>query len=282
MIDWTFIYNGLTVGGSGNPYNLIKINGFHDAPDVRTADTERARAHGMFAGTDYLGGRSITAEIEVVAPHPDEADWSAFSRAFVPGDTAESTLKAQIPGVAGGIEVQVGARVRRLALPIDRDYLFGHGSAMVEFFCTDPRIYSVAQTLVSIDQAAISGSGLTFPATFPLSFGGAVSGGLGVATNAGEFSAPWVGTITGPVDNPRIENVATGQVLSFTGSLSAGQTLVISSLDRSVLLSGTASRYSWLNFGSSWFDLAPGTNTIRFAGTAGTGNLQLTFRSVWI
>jgi hypothetical protein len=88
-------------------------------------------------------------------------------------------------------------------------------------------------------------------------------------------------TINGPVVNPRIENVATGQVISFTGEVGASSALVISSLERTVLLDG-ASRYSWLTAGSQWFDLAPGPNTFRFAGTSGSGSATLDFRSTWI
>lgn len=280
--DWTFTYNGLTVGGDGSPYQISKLTGLHDSPEVRTADQTRARAHGLFAGTDLLGGRSLMAEIEVVAPHPDETVWSDFSRALVPGQSDELPLVFQVPGVAGGIAIEIGARVRRLSLPVDRSYFFGHGSAAVEFWATDPRIYSQASTTYTVTQAAVSGTGLTFPITFPLSFGGAVSGGQFVASNAGEFEAPWTATISGPITNPTLENVTTGQTIAFTGTVASGETLVISSLDRSVMLNGTASRYSWLVVGSSWWQLAPGNNTVRLAGTSGSGSVSFTCRSAWV
>lgn len=280
--DWTFTYNGLTIGGDGSAYQITKLTGLHDSPEVRTSDQIRARAHGMYAGTDLLGGRSLMAQVEVVAPHPDETTWSDFSRALVPGQGDELPLVFQIPGVAGGVAVQIAARVRRLALPVDRNYFFGHGSAAVEFWATDPRIYSQATTTQTVSQAVPSGAGLTFPITFPLTFGGAVSGGSFTASNAGEFAAPWTATISGPIVNPTLENVTTGQTVAFTGSVAAGETLVISSLDRSVLLNGTASRYSWLVIGSSWWQLAPGDNTVRLAGTSGSGSVSFTFRSAWV
>lgn len=280
--DWTFTYNGLTIGGDGSAYQITKLTGLHDSPEVRTSDQIRARAHGMYAGTDLLGGRSLMAQVEVVAPHPDETTWSDFSRALVPGQGDELPLVFQIPGVAGGVAVEVGARVRRLSLPVDRSYFFGHGSAAVEFWATDPRIYSQASTTLTVSQAVPSGTGLTFPVTFPLSFGGAVTGGQFVATNAGEFAAPWTATISGAIENPTLENITTGQTISFVGSLSASETLIVSSLDRSVLLNGTASRYSWLTVGSSWWQLAPGANTVRLAGTSGTGSVSFTYRSAWV
>ena len=280
--DWTFTYNGLTIGGDGSPYQITQLTGLHDSPEIRTSDQTRARAHGLFAGTDLLGGRSLMAEIEVVAPHPDETVWSDFSQALVPGQGDELPLVFQIPGVAGGIAVEVGARVRRLSLPVDRSYFFGHGSAAVEFVATDPRIYSQAATTQTVSQASVSGTGLVFPITFPLSFGGAVSGGQFVANNAGEFAAPWTATISGPIVNPVLENVTTGQTVAFTGSLTTGETLVISSIDHSILFNGTASRYSWLVVGSSWWELVPGDNTVRLAGTSGSGSVSFTYRSAWV
>ena len=120
------------------------------------------------------------------------------------------------------------------------------------------------------------------PALAPLAFSGTASGGQVVATNDGEFGAPWTAVISGPVTTPRIENVTTGATLTFNGTLGTGETLTISSLDRTVLLNGTASRYSWLTAGSSWFDLPAGSSTVRFAGVSGSGSMDLSFRSVWI
>lgn len=281
MSDWTLTWNGLSVGGAANPYQLVELVGLHENPDVRTADQDRSRTHGQWASPDLLGGRTIQATIDVAATHPNESVWQAFSQAFVMGQATESALTLQIPGVARGTSIQANARVRRLALPVDRSYSLGLATAVVEFHCTDPRIYSSSLTSLSTTQA-VSGGGLTFPAVAPLAFAGVASGGLVTATNAGEFGAPWTATISGPVTDPRIENVSTGQTVAFVGTVASGQTLVVSSLNRTVLLNGTTSRYSWLVGSSQWFDLAAGDNTIRFAGTSGTGSMTFNFRSVWI
>jgi len=280
MNDWELTWNGATVGGVGNAYELVEIVGLHENPDIRTGDQDRARAHGQWSNVDYLSGRTVQATIDIHGVHPSPV-WQAFSQAFVMGQPAEQTLAFQIPGVAAGVTAQVGAKVRRLSLPADRSYSLGMATATVEWHCTDPRIYSSTLTTLTTSQAVSSG-GLSFPAVAPLAFAGSASGGQVTATNAGEFPAPWVATISGPVTDPRIENVTTGQTVAFTGTVNSGETLVISSLDRTVLLNGTASRYSWLVGTSRWFDLAAGDNTVRFAGTSGTGSMSFAFRSVWI
>lgn len=280
MTDWSLTYNGLQVGAN-LVYRLDTLEGFHDLPEVRTSDLDRARSHGQFAGVDMLGGRQIRAAVNVVARHPNSDLWDAFSRALVAG-MPEAPLIVQLPGVAGGREVQVNARVRRLKLHIDRAYRVGAGKADVEWWCTDPRIYDAESATVDAAMADVSGTGRTYPRVYPLTYGGAISGGLFTTNNEGEFPAPWTATMTGPVTNPRLENVTTGQTIRFSGSLASGETLYLSSDEKAVLLNGTASRYYWLAAGSEWFDLAPGVNDLRFAGTAGAGSIQLEFRSAWI
>lgn len=281
MTNWTLVWNGLTVGGASNPYQLVSLTGFHDNPDVRSSDQNRARVHGQWGNVDLLGGRNIQARIDIRSSHPSDSVWQAFSQAFVMGQASEQTLQVQIPGLALGGTVQVNAKVRRLSLPMDRSYSLGLATANVEFHCTDPRIYSDTLSTSTVTQATSSG-GLVMPALAPLAFGGTATGGQFVATNTGEFFAPWTATISGPVTNPRIENVTTGQTVSFTGTVAAGETLAVSSLDRTVILNGTASRYSWLTAGSSWFDLPAGNSTIRFAGVSGSGQMTFNFRSVWV
>lgn len=280
MSDWQMTYNGLTFGAS-TVYGIQSITGLHDLPEVRTSDRARARNHGQFQGTDYLGGRDIDVGVTITSKHPSDATWQAFSQALVAGQTTEFPLTFQVPGVGLGGELQVAARVRKLSLPISMDYYNGVGRAAVQFHCTDPRLYSSTLETVNFTQASTSG-GLTFNATFNLSFGGAATGGTAVCANNGEFDTPWVATISGPIVDPRIENVTTGEIIYFTGSLAAGETLVVGSQDRTVLLNGTASRYSWIKYGTQWFDLAPGNNTMRLAGASGTGTMTVNFRSAWI
>jgi hypothetical protein len=280
MIDWQMTYNGLTFGAS-TVYGIQSMSGLHDLPEVRTSDRARARTHGQFQGSDYLGGRDIDVSVTITSKHPSNAIWQAFSQALVAGQVDELPLTIQVPGVGLGGEIQVGARVRKLSLPISMDYYKGVGRANVQFHCTDPRMYSSTLQSVNFTQATTSG-GLSFNATFNLSFGGAATGGTATCTNGGEFPSPWEATITGPIVDPRIENVNTGQIIYFIGTLAAGETLVVGTQDRTVLLNGTASRYSWIKQGTQWFDLAPGDNTMRLAGASGTGTMAVNFRSAWI
>jgi hypothetical protein len=279
-VDGQIIFNGLTIGTS-SVYGVRQLTGLHDAPGVRTSDRNRARRHGQFAGSDFVSGRSLQATLVVSAKHPSDA-WQALSQALVVGSD-EIAWQAQYSGVAGGRLVQLNARVRRLSLPIDYEYAYlGEAEADVEWWATDPRIYDATETSLSTPMASTALTGRGYPRSYPRGYGGATTGGLLTAANDGEFPAPWQATIEGPVDNPRIENITTGRTVGFVGSLAAGETLELDSDKWSVLLNGTASRYSWLTPGSQWFDLAPGDNELRFAGSSGSGSITFNYRSAWI
>jgi hypothetical protein len=273
-------FGGLTIG-RGTDYKFKKLN-LHDAPAVRTSKQDRARRHGQRRGDSFLSGRSITASIQIRSGHPSPAVWTALSAAMVVGQP-ESEWVGQIPGIADSREVLIYAAVEKFLLPIDRPYMVaGLGNAEVEWWATDPHIYDADLTTLATSMASIGGTGRTYPRSYPLSYAGPVTGGLVTATNEGEVATTWQAVIAGPVDNPRVENVTTGQTVGFVGSLAAGQTLEIDSDSRDVLLDGTASRYSWLTGASRWFDIEPGDNEIRLAGTSGTGSMTFNFRSAWI
>lgn len=277
------IFNGLTLGAGTFP--IGELTGLHDTPDVDDADKKRPRQHGEDPGVDYNRARWIEAKFTLNASHPADdrnALFGAASRALVTGKRSELPLLATIDGLADGRQVRLNARVKDFDLPIDMAYSAGAGQGKAQWKCTDPLIYDALSTVLTAPMATVSGTGRTYPLTYPRVYGGAVSGGLLSANNEGEVDAPWEAVINGPVDNPRLENVTTGQTVAFSGNLAAGETLVLGSKYRDVLLNGIVSRYTWLTFTSEWFELEPGVNEIRFAGSSGSGTVQLTFASTWI
>ena len=257
------------------------LDGVWSTPEVRTSDAMRSRNHGLWAGVDLLGGRSISASLQVAATHPNEAQYALIQGLLYPtGD--ERLLTLQLTGFAGGQPVQTFARVRRLDVPVTVDqYAKGHPAVEVQWFATDPRWYAQTATVVSTDVGGGSGVGMAFDAGFDLEFGGATPSGVVNVNNDGTFPAPFTLEVSGAVSNLRVENVTTGETLRFTGTPSAGETLVVESFSRQVTING-ASRYSWLDPGSQWFDLLPGPNQLRVASSSGAGVGTLTFRSAWI
>lgn len=278
-MSYEITWNGLTLGGSSQIYKLRNVTGLHDSPGVRTSDMDRARQHGQFAGLDYLTGRSIQASVYLLSDA--SADWAAFTNAMTVGNSLESTLGITVPNLALGRTLNLSAKCRKVSMPVELDNQFGIGKADIEWWATDPRMYDSTASSATVTPCTPTGFGLTFDATFNLSFGGGAPTGTIVALNDGNFPAPWTVTFDGPLTTPKIENTTTGDTLTFEGTVPAGSQLVVSSLDRTVLLNG-ASRYSWLASGSKWSELPSGTQQLRLTASGGTGTATLTYRSTWI
>lgn len=278
--DYEVEYQGLLMGGS-TAYGIIGIDGLLDLPDVDSGDRQRLRRHGLHAGDDFMGGRSVTVELDIFDTSTLSATLDALTEATAPGSD-EAFLVFQLPGVAGGSKAGIWARPRKRKLPIGEEFYYGIPEAAVEFFATDPRIYSAVSNSEVVGLPS-GGPGASFNFTFNLSFGGVSESGTIYLTNDGTFSTPWTARIDGPVTNPSIENVLTGDTLSFNIVVASGDYLLLNSDDRSVLLNGTASRYSSLDAGSSWWELEPGSNEVKFrASTTTAATLTLTWRDAWV
>lgn len=279
--DWQMEFGSLLIGEETD-YDIVEIEGLLDHPEVRSSDHERLRRHGLAPGDDFTGGRVVIVSMDVYGADTDAVATavSNLQQAFRTGD--EAALSFQIPGVAGGNLARVNARVRNRSLVIDRNFTAGIPRAVVQFYATDPRIYTEAQPQVSTDIFAASG-GITFNVVGNFNFPPSTESGTVTATNSGTFTTPTVIRLDGPVTNPSIENLTTDESMSLTITVAEGDYLEIDSAERTILLNGTASRYSALDAGSDWIDLPPGDNELKFRGSSGTtATMTVTWRSAWL
>jgi len=280
--DWQIDYAGLTVGGASD-FGLVAVTGMLDLPSVRKSDNVLLRRHGKQAGGDFLGERTITLELDIYGASTAamQSRVDEFAAAFTTGD--EQALTFQLPGAAGGGVGRVMARVRKRKVQQGLNLVNGLTRATVQLVATDPRIYT------DLQQSAVTGlpvtsGGVTFNATFNATFGTTGTSGSILTPNNGSFSAPVSLKIVGPVTDPSVENLSTGEILSFTGTISAGTYYIVNTADRTVLLNGTASRYSELDAASTWLQLRPGVNDLQFRADAfhADASLTATWRSAFI
>lgn len=272
-------FNGLNFG-AGQAIKIVEASGFDDLPTIRNGDITRSADHGSFLGSAWLGSRVVTFTLRI----PGQASLSALDALIDSLRQATIVQNAQnLPLVLNGNR-QINCRPSRRSVPDNiSDWAAWTTAPVLEFTATDPRIYDAALQAPATGLATVSG-GMTFPATFPLSFGAAASGGYIFVTNNGTFESRPLAIIQGPVTNPAIENVTSGQTLTFNITLANTDTLTVDFNARTVILNGTGNRYNAIASGSSWFTLAPGASTIRFlASTYQAGALlTLQYRSAWI
>lgn len=278
---WTVEWNGITFG-EDSPYGITSIAGLKKTPGLISADRERLRRHGETPGDNFLGARYVTLGFRVegstIAETHDLSD--ALSAAFRP-DQDEQPWVFCLPGVAGSGVRRISARPIEFEEPTELEYRVGILSGAAQFKATDPRIYDNTETAQSVSLPTSTG-GLTWPAVWPAVWSATTQSGSMTVVNSGNFSAPWSARIDGPCDTPRIVNVTTGQFLEFTLTLAAGEWLDVDSDARTVVFGGTASRYSTIAAGSTWWDFEPGNTEIAFrASTTTAATLTVTSRSAW-
>lgn len=153
MLDWTISYGPITIGDA-ETLPAVNFTNFDPVsmPDIRSNDLTLIQRDGLWAGDDYLGGKSIALSLEVQAVDPDEfsAAVNLIMRAFSPGVSGETPLRFRIPGLCNGREAYVNVRTRRRSAPLDANFARLRCAFEVELFATDPVIYATEETAVTL------------------------------------------------------------------------------------------------------------------------------------
>lgn len=289
-------FGGYTFG-SKTAYRLTKIDGL-DLPGVRSGDAGRARADGLFAGLDLLGGREITVQGDI------STDGVSLGHAL---QEARRALKKEKPGnVEKPLYVNyplVGTlcsmtRVRKRSIPIDFTFVAGGlaQNVTVLFAATDPKFYgaTLSSTIVSALPTAgfPTGSGAAgWPLAFthvegPITgvyFGGGAYYGSAALTNAGEVEMFPRLLIEGPCVNPAIWNASiTGEPrLAFDIEIPTGGTLEVDTDLHTILYYEPGSSVGVpaggvVQGGSTWWGLPSGANTVNFISGTNEATGQVT------
>lgn len=87
-----------------------------------------------------------------------------------------------------------------------------------------------------------------------------VGGTNTLVVNSIDYIYP-VWTVTGLAENPRLENLTTGQAIQYTGRVVAGQTLKIDMLNQTATLNGTN---VLPNISGVWLTFNPGRNRVNY------------------
>lgn len=236
MIETMFI-DDLQVHG-GTVYGVSQFSIGSPAP--RAVTESRPSAHGASDDTRFYGPRTMEVVGRVLAT--DTASlWplvDALKGALRLGSW--HVLKFRRAGLTYDERALV-----RVDSPVDIPLVLGSVRMVtfgVSLFAPDPRIYSDTLSSGVYDPTTTTGgSSLTFPVTFPVSFGGDDSSATLDVVNEGNIDTPAVFTITGPVVNPVIVNETTGERITTTGlDLSEGEEVIIDAAARSVNLATLA------------------------------------------
>lgn len=263
--DWQYEYKGLLLGAD-TPFELQQFIGLTSIAPVRSGTVPRFGRHGGVPGRHYLDTKQLMATWDIFDPtcganfrtYRDQLQ-QAFHPIEDPADRTPFVWK-----LPNRDKLRMYLRPIELNTPMDQAFSQYFGAANVRFEAADPFVYSNDEFSATLEMAYSTG-GLEFPLEFPLAFGEGSVVPTNTAYNGGIAPAYFRAEVYGYAEDPAIEHVETGKVLHFPELVvPAGKTLIIDSRTRQVTIDG-ASRRSYMSIGSRWFDLAPGTNTLRFA-----------------
>lgn len=263
------------VDDEGVEWVLESLEGW-ESPELRESLTERPADHGAYAGAFLYGTRPITVNGWALAASAAQARDARdrLARASTLLDTEGELLVDETPAKI--------ARVRRsgrlLVEPVGTSAL----KIAVGLVARDPRQYEADERELSTSLPPIGTAGRAYPRTFPHGYGTAGVGGAISAPNLGTFPTRPLLEIAGPVSGPVVELVETGEALRFDLDVTAGEVLTVDTDTRAVTLNGAGRRHT-LAAGSSWWQLEPGGNTVRFRAAAYDAAARLTvrYRSAW-
>lgn len=225
-------------------------------PPVRTSSGNYSGRDGGYVGSQFYGMRLITMTGRFFSSSP--ANLEAARKALAAA-VAASSVTLTITTNAGG-QYLINCYLDELDMPIQKS----------------PNTAPFSLTLIAADPIIYDNSaGGTMSATVNLSIGGGVTWPISwtpvtwapgaqptVINNAGQVNIYPVITLTNQMTSPVITNKTTGQFFSLSGlTTSAGDTVVIDMLNRTVLLNG-GSVLPFVNTSSTWWALIPGNNSV--------------------
>lgn len=258
--------------GHGTPYRFESFTPLA-AFEVRSDDIDLPGSHGTLAGRDLAGGRRVPISLVILGDSKAHALelLRTLQAAWRPRDADVDLLwrEAGAQYLLRGRPRLVDPDLALLAQAVIR--------VTLRFQATDPFIYSPTEHLTGAI-APTPSVGRTYPRTYPWRYGARGAGGNMNVANNGTAPAPWRAVVGGPCSEPRL--ISPDGAIAYGGQLLDGETLLIDSRDRSVLLQGTASRYALLTE-FRWFDLPPGETEVLFSTADGQGGVFLSWRDTW-
>lgn len=291
--DFQWQFNGVTMGAE-TPFGVLVGDGFDMAP-LRSGDVNKPRDHGQLKGLDVYGPQDIILDVWMKAggtfgPKSLQASQKELASATLAQPSEDQPLWFQLPNYP---LLCIMCRPRKRLMKIDSDYAAAQiGKPELSLHAADPRFYGAGQE-DTLTLGTPTG-GLTFLVGFPVTFSSLTPGSI-VLDNGNMEMRPVV-IFSGPLTNPTIENtsIASEPFLKIVNPEETGYTVaagdqILLNLDTPHLVqyykggvtsgSEPTDIMEWLTVASTWWDLLPGANTVRFysndaTNTGGTATVQ--------
>ena len=267
---------GVQVGlvhASGCAVHLHSLTGWWDPPPVSGGVEQRAGQDGGWLMPSYLAARVIGMTVAIDGTESGEGlplVRELIGALPVRGIVTELTITDE--------ERSLSAWVLREGDPLVKRSGVRH-LVSLSMVAPDPRRYGASAFVGTQLRRAASG-GLVLPVTVPVSLGAMSSSGRVTVVNEGDTSAPALLLVVGPLPSGfTVTHLESSRALTSADPLQEGRTLLVDLATRTARQDDVARVVT-----GSWFELAPGVNTIDFTAPVydSTASLFVTYRSAWM
>ena len=242
----------------------VNVEGWTDAAPVADGITDKSQQDGGWDATGYYRARIVSLEGLVdVASHVDAMALADALTALSPQSLHTLTVDDPDLGArSASVRVSTGAVVSWLSAEC-----FTYS---VQLKAPDPLKYGAPTFTTAPLSSTAPGAGRIWPRAWPRDWGvpaGVTPGAVSLA-NAGTASYWPRLRIDGPVPNPVVTLVETGDWVRFGGTVGAGQWLDFDLATRRVLLNGQVSVRHLVTSSGSWLAVPPGGASISWTADA--------------
>ena len=256
-------------------------------PEVRAVTEARTDDDGERDTTQLFGARACSIELLVTeAARTFEDDIARYLHPRVrPYLVVEDTGWSQAR--------RLGLRSDQFSAPLGVDLPLRDGRRVqVQWRCPDGVWEADALSSATVNADVDATTGLSLPFSLPVALAATQASGAATVSNVGAVPAHFTARLYGPCTDPSLRNETTGEEITFAGGLvlAAGDYIEIDTRDRTAYLTvnGSSSRVDRLGFldwaASSWWQLEPGINQIRYAPSATSAGAAavIEWRSQWL
>jgi phage-related protein len=285
LIQYTNGYGDVAIFGE-IPYTVTSIDGL----DPVAINIQETRAPYQ-DGSTYLDCTLDTRTISIEGAIVDKQAWGDVDEErlelirLMNPKSGQGELLITLPG-PGGVDYTYKCNAIPRSAPRMGNRGQGFQRFQVQFYCTDPYLYATNDSEQELQVFGVgfyvgsSGTDLFYVSVAdPKYFGllGSINGSSDNINNEGHVSCPVRIRFTGPATNPKVLLSETGEYVQVTKTLLINDYIDIDTafgVKTVMLYTAIGATYTnanqYLNLASTFFQLAPGGNTLTFSESGGS------------
>ena len=260
-------------------YILEEVKGL-ECPVIRLPRFNLPGANGAFVSNTLYGERSIRIKGVVNAPDGSRITYLNNRYALINALSFKRDINNNIVPQTMTITLETGNTYTTdvyqdtpLQLGFSQEYV-DYEEFQLGFIAADPFLHTNIPVTGTVNLPV--GGGTAIPTPIPISLSPSSGGSIILDNTGGQISYPTI-TLTGPLTNPYIVNLTTGNFMSLNYTINIGDADIIIDCQAQTIFQGLSNITGVQTIDSTFWTFIEGNNTIGFSAAGGSGTCTLTF-----